>query len=79
MFTNIIRQKTYKNAKNKIPTPRFIVFYNGQSDMPDQKVCRLSDLFEVATDCPDIELIVTAYNINRGHNKALMETCKRRL
>jgi len=35
----------------------------------------LRDSFEGKAE-PDIEVKVTMYNINYGHNKALMEACK---
>ena len=28
-----------------LPTPHFIVFYNSSSDMPDEKIIKLSDAF----------------------------------
>ena len=59
-----------------LPTPRFVVFYNGSKEIPDRSVCRLSDLYEVRLDDPALELKVIVLNINPGHNEALLETCK---
>ena len=39
-------------------------------------VYRLSDLFGKETESPAVELIVTAYNVNEGHNQALLDACK---
>ena len=68
--------KTYKSLPMSIPTPRFIVFYNGTIPMEDEKVYKLSDMFEKKTDKPELELIVRVLNINEGHNEDLLNTCK---
>ena len=67
---------TYTSKRMKIPTPRFIVFYNGTSPMGDQRVYRLSDMFVHKMDDPELELVVRVININEGHNTDLMESCK---
>lgn len=36
---------------------------------------RLSDLFQKKMDYPELELIVTVYNINPGMNEDLLEAC----
>ena len=38
---NIYGERLYK-----MPTPRYYVFYNGDKDMPDRKVLKLSDSFK---------------------------------
>lgn len=65
----------YSSALVKIPTPRFVVFYNGTDTQPEQKVLALSEAFEKSQKQPELELIVTVYNINREYNSELMETC----
>ena len=67
---------TYTAKRMKIPTPRFVVFYNGTAPMEDQRVYKLSDMFGHKTDTPELELVVRVININEGHNKELMEACK---
>ncbi|WP_051545092.1 hypothetical protein [Butyrivibrio sp. MC2021] len=67
---------TYKAQLLKIPTPRFVVFYNGTIPMEDEKVHRLSDMYENKTENPELELVVKVLNINEGHNKALLDACK---
>jgi len=37
---------------------------------------RLSELFQKRTDNPELELIVTVYNINPGMNEELLEGCR---
>ena len=68
--------KTHKVLPLKIPTPRFVVFYNGTIPMEDEKVYKLSDMFEKKTDSPELELIVKVLNINEGHNEKLLKACK---
>ena len=66
----------YTTRTQKIPTPGFVVFYNGIKEQPDRTVLRLSDLFEVPTDRPELELTVTQLNINAGHNRELLSRCR---
>ena len=59
----------------KIPTPYYVVFYNGLEKKDEEFVQRLSDSFENGGEgC--IELKVRAVNINFGHNRKLLEKCK---
>ena len=70
-------KKIYSTRLLKIPTPQYIVFYNGTTSMPDRKELRLSDAFQQPTEQPDIEVIAHMLNINYGHNKELMERCRK--
>ena len=70
-------KKIYSTRLLKIPTPQYIVFYNGTTNMPDKKELRLSDAFQQPTEQPDIEVIAHMLNINYGHNKELMERCRK--
>lgn len=62
-----------------LPSPKFIVFYNGSKDEPDQKLLRLTDAFaeEGAPEESCLECCTTMLNINYGHNYELMEKCRR--
>ena len=70
-------KKIYSTRLLKIPTPQYIVFYNGTANMPDKKELRLSDAFQQPTEQPDIEVVDHMLNINYGHNKELMERCQK--
>ena len=70
-------KKIYSTRLLKIPTPQYIVFYNGTTSMPDRKELRLSDAFQQPTVQPDIEVVAHMLNINYGHNKELMERCRK--
>ena len=66
----------YRSTLVKIPTPRFLVFYNGSEEQAEKKYLRLSDAFQKPMDDPDLELVVTMLNINLGKNKKLLEQCQ---
>lgn len=55
----------------KIPTPYFVVFYNGTEKRPEYEEMRLSDAFCHKTDIPQMELICKVYNINPNNNPGL--------
>ena len=62
----------------KIPTPRFLVFYNGEKNLPDITKFRLSDAF-IKPDkdgAGEFEWTATMVNINKGSNKALHKRCE---
>ncbi len=76
-YEKLIEKRTlYSTKLIKVPTPQFIVFYNGIEDQPERLEMKLSDAYEIAVDNPALELRVIQLNINIGHNKALMEKCK---
>lgn len=66
----------YGKKAIKIPTPKFVIFYNGLDEQPDCRELKLSDLFTVHENSPSLELTAVMLNINKGHNKKLMETCQ---
>ena len=68
------RRNIYGRRQIKLPTPHYIVFYNGTEERPDREELRLSDAFEKPGGC--LELVVSAYNINAGHNQALLRRCR---
>ncbi|MBQ9333082.1 MAG: hypothetical protein IJS12_01985 [Lachnospiraceae bacterium] len=72
----IAGEDLYGYRQVKIPTPRFVVFYNGTTEAPEKQVYRLSDAFKQITDKPELELTVTVLNINYGHNESLMSKCR---
>ncbi|MCI8327765.1 MAG: hypothetical protein HFI37_08340 [Lachnospiraceae bacterium] len=65
----------YRRSLVKIPTPEFLVFYNGREEQPSKKYFRLSDAFQKVTEDPALELAVTVLNINDGKNEELLERC----
>ena len=54
-----------------IPTPHFVVFYNGVEKRPEYEEMRLSQSFYHQMEEPEIELVRKAYNINPQNNQEL--------
>jgi predicted transposase/invertase (TIGR01784 family) len=75
----IARKKLYAETQILIPTPEFIVLYNGTTPMEnDVLTLRLSDCFmqfDGISIPPELELIVKVYNINKGHNEEIVNKC----
>lgn len=36
----------FSSTLQKIPTPKYVVFYNGMADEPDRQILKLSDAFQ---------------------------------
>jgi len=77
------RQMLYQKKLVKIPTPEFIVLYNGSKPFPDHKELKLSTAFKnleglklFKNDCFPLELIVQVYNINHGCNPQILAKSK---
>ena len=66
-------QNIYSTRQIPLPTPAYIVFYNGTQKMEEEAVLRLSDAFTHKEQEPVMELKARVLNINYGHNKKLME------
>lgn len=69
-------ENLYSKKLIKIPAPQFVVFYNGVDSQPEQQILRLSDAFVKRQEPPALELMVRVYNINLGHNRELLDTCR---
>lgn len=68
----------YSSSQLKLPSPHYIVLYNGSKTLPDVSEYRLSDSFEKSNEqtvC--LECVATVLNINSGCNLELMSSCKR--
>lgn len=59
-----------------IPTPNFLIFYNGEEEMPDRQILKLSNAYTHLDGTPKLELEAIMLNINPGHNQELLSTCK---
>ena len=76
MYKILVKDKDlYGRTLIKIPTPKFVVFYNGTEERPSVETLRLSDAFIHITDTPDLELVCTVYNINLGKNGEFLKKC----
>jgi hypothetical protein len=65
----------FSSTLQKIPAPNFIEFYNGSTGIADCTELRLSSAFEHLSGEPKLELVVTVFNVNEGHNAELMQHC----
>ena len=75
-YQAMVNQKSlYASKLVKIPTPYFVVFYNGVEKQPERRILNLSDAFEVPVVEPALELKVLQLNINSGYNEALKDKC----
>lgn len=77
ILQNFIKNEDlYSSKLIKIPTPRFVVFYNGQREVREKSVLRLSAMYEKTIEEPEMELAVTVLNINPGKNEEIVKSCK---
>lgn len=67
----------YRKKLIKIPTPKYVVFYNGPTaDMDtDRMELKLSDAFITPDEACGFEWTATVLNINKGYNEELLERC----
>ena len=75
-YQGMVSQRSlYSSQLVKLPTPYFVVFYNGTSRQPERKEMKLSDSYQTPVEDPALELKVIQLNIGMGHNRELMEKC----
>ena len=58
-----------------LPTPRCVVFYNGQRDMPGRSELRLTDAFAYPEQS-DVNVTVTVININSDSDDEVLDACE---
>lgn len=65
IYEKLLPEKSiYKRKRIAIPTPKFIVFYNGKEDYPEHCRQKLSPSFIVQEEEFALELCIDVYNIN---------------
>ena len=72
----VVDDTLYSSRVVKIPTPKFIVFYNGVDACEERRILKLSDAFQKKEEEVDLELKVLVLNINAGMNRQIMESCQ---
>jgi hypothetical protein len=60
----------------KVPAPCYVVFYNGDRELPDVSYQRLSDAFEPKGNTQGFEWTAKVINIGGNHNEDLHKRCK---
>ncbi len=77
LYSVILRNANIYGTKIcRIPTPHFLVFYNGEKEMPEEETLLLSNAYEVQEEHPRLELSVRVLNINKGYNEEMKKACK---
>ena len=77
VYSEITREENlYGTRLIPIPTPQFVVFYNGEQEQPERWVLKLSDAYMVKEEEVSLEVKVLMLNVNKGHNEGLLSACK---
>lgn len=66
----------YSSKRVLIPSPYFVVFYNGPEKDWTMRTSKLSESFVPVQNSPNLELVVTEININLGVNDNYFKQCK---
>lgn len=66
----------YGSTLVKLPTPHYIVFYNGTNQYEPIKKLRLSDAFMQSDSRHEFEWTATMINLNKEKNEELLSKCK---
>ena len=72
-YVKVKKKDLYSSKKIALPTPHFVIFYNGPAAMPETETMRLSAAYYHKTETPELEVICTAYNINPTFNEELKQ------
>ena len=63
----------YQRKRISLPTPRFVVLYNGKEPLPEYSVWHLSESFIGEQENPALELNVEVYNITYSSTSELLQ------
>ena len=69
-------QTLYSSSLIRLPTPRFVVFYNGSGMTEESCILRLSDAYQSPEAEPELELKVRVLKIAPEANRELLEECQ---
>ena len=76
-YSVLVKDKNIYGTKMlPLPSPTFVVFYNGKQKMEEEGELRLSDAFVKKQENPNLEVIVKVKNINLGNSQEFFEKCK---
>ena len=56
-------ENLYGTKVVQIPPPEFVIFYNGEKDMPEETPLRLSDMYRLKVEEPKLQLEAVMLNI----------------
>ena len=66
----------YGSRRIILPSPRFLIFYNGKEERPEREVLELAEDFETQEEDPWLNLKAVLLNINSGYNNDIVNACK---
>ena len=66
-------ENLYGTKVVQIPPPEFVIFYNGEKDIPEETPLRLSDMYRIKVKDPKLELEAVMLNISGSNNSRLKE------
>ena len=69
-------ENLYGTKVVQIPPPEFVIFYNGEKDMPEETPLRLSDMYRLKVEEPKLQLDAVMLNISGSNNSRLKEACR---
>ena len=69
-------ENLYGTKVVQIPPPEFVIFYNGEKDMPEETPLRLSDMYRLKVEEPKLQLEAVMLNISGSNNSRLKEACR---
>ena len=69
-------ENLYGTKVVQIPPPEFVIFYNGEKDMPEEMPLRLSDMYRLKVEEPKLQLEAVMLNISGSNNSRLKEACR---
>ena len=76
-YSVLVKDKNIYGTKMlPLPSPTFVVFYNGRQKMDEEGELRLSDAFVKKQENQNLEVIVKVKNINMGNSRELFEKCR---
>jgi len=78
LLQQFVTEKGYNIYSSKLltlPTPRFVVFYNGDNSIPERSILKLSDSFENKANDGCLEVEALLLDVNVGKNLKLMKSC----
>jgi hypothetical protein len=77
IYEAIVPRKTlYYKSIRYIPTPQFIVIYNGTRPYPERSTLHLSDAYIARDSKVQLELSVPVYNMSEGYNAEILSHSK---
>ena len=77
LYSGITKDNNLYGTKAiELPTPEFIIFYNGEDERPEKEILKLSDLYSIRNKEFHLELKAELLNIRGNYNTTLKKACR---